>query len=101
MEHFARNKVRGGKLLCVRLNSEGGKLTSIRVSGDFFAYPESVIGRIEKALLGSDLSGRAQMRERINRAISEDDAELIGVDADSLLETIEMAVENGVASNTP
>jgi lipoate---protein ligase len=46
------HKVVGGKLIRLRLRLEDDVIKDIRITGDFFIYPESDIFRIEKALLG-------------------------------------------------
>jgi lipoate---protein ligase len=48
----AQRKVRGGKLLRVHLELEGGVVTAAEISGDFFLYPEDGLGALESALVG-------------------------------------------------
>ncbi|MEO7014621.1 MAG: biotin--protein ligase [Dokdonella sp.] len=45
-------KVPGGKLVVVDLDVSGGRLTSTRVSGDFFIEPDSALDTINAALDG-------------------------------------------------
>ncbi len=56
MEATARLKVPGGKMLSVRLEHDGLRITGAEVSGDFFLYPEESITVLEAALVGAPLS---------------------------------------------
>ena len=41
----------------MRLRTDKGKIKEIRITGDFFVYPETDIFDIEKDLLGKDING--------------------------------------------
>ena len=43
----------GSKLIRVNCVVENGNIKSIKISGDFFAYPEETISGIESALVGA------------------------------------------------
>lgn len=48
----AEYKVQGGKLIKVQLALQDGKISRIKITGDFFLHPEDVIEEIEEALKG-------------------------------------------------
>jgi lipoate-protein ligase A len=48
----AEYKVKGGKLIKVQLAVEDGRISRIKITGDFFLHPEDVIEEIEEALKG-------------------------------------------------
>jgi lipoate-protein ligase A len=52
LEASGRRKVPGGKLLAVRLDHDGDRVTSAELSGDFFLFPEESIAVVESALVG-------------------------------------------------
>ncbi|MHB1065531.1 MAG: lipoate--protein ligase family protein [Georgenia sp.] len=60
-------KVPGGKLVAVDVEVEDGRLTSPRLSGDFFLEPESALERIDAALEGMPADSSA---DQFSRAIS-------------------------------
>ncbi|RLE54824.1 MAG: lipoate--protein ligase family protein [Candidatus Methanomethylicota archaeon] len=45
---------KAAKLIKVKLNIENGKIKDIRITGDFFMYPEDAIRNLERALIGSE-----------------------------------------------
>jgi len=45
-------KVSGGKLLKVAVRSQGGTIEDIRITGDFFIYPEEALELLEAKLKG-------------------------------------------------
>jgi lipoate-protein ligase A len=52
-------KVPGGKLLRAKASSEGGRITFLQVSGDFFMNPETDLEELEKELLGGPSEEKA------------------------------------------
>ncbi len=50
-------RAKGGKLLRVALEWEGGTVGSISVHGDFFAHPEDAFDEAERGLAGCALDG--------------------------------------------
>jgi len=84
-------KVKGGKLLRVRAEAEEGRIRSVRITGDFFAYPEEVIEKLESELTGAEVS-RESIRDKVERVIAEVGATLIGVSAEDVVECVYRAV---------
>jgi len=48
----AEYKVPGGKLLCAETDVSEGKLSRVKVYGDFFMHPETAIEGLEEHLTG-------------------------------------------------
>jgi lipoate-protein ligase A len=95
---FARQKVRNGKLLTVRV-SFSEKIDGVEITGDFFVYPDEGLALVEKSVRGMDAdANKKEMSAVIATAIEKSGITLIGIDPDSIAETIRMAMQNGVAS---
>jgi len=82
-------KVPNGKLLKIFLdyNIENKLINNIRITGDFFAYPEESIDVIEKKLKDTSLT-KEDLLEKINSVIKKYNIKFIGLDAESLVEGI-------------
>lgn len=48
-------KVKGGKLIRAQVHFNGDTIRFIKITGDFFMYPEDAIMRIERGLVGKKL----------------------------------------------
>lgn len=93
MQSFAERKVSGGKLVGIELEY-GGSITGVKITGDFFIYPEESLQRIEKALVGLSASAdRKEIIDRIARVVAEEKAELIGVTPEAIADIMLMAVK--------
>jgi hypothetical protein len=46
-------KTPGGKLVVADFEVHEGRLAGVRISGDFFLYPEEALGQIDAALCGA------------------------------------------------
>jgi len=86
-------KVPWGKLLKITLEYDEKKnvITNIRITGDFFAYPEEALEHLEERLKNSSL-GRKELQEQISSIISEFHIEFIGLNAEALTQGIMMCV---------
>ena len=84
-------KVPQGKLLkiSVEYDEKNNMLRDIRITGDFFAYPEETIELMETKLRNV-LMEREQLQEKICTIITEYHIEFIGVDAEGLTQGILM-----------
>jgi len=82
-------KVPNGKLLKIFLdyNIENKLINNIRITGDFFAYPEESIDVIEKKLKDTSLT-KEDLLEKIISVIKKYNIKFIGLDAESLVEGI-------------
>ncbi len=79
-----KNVYKAGKLIKINLEYSD-KIETIRITGDFFAYPEEGIERIERELVGCPLE-KDGIRTRVMGAL--ENVEVFGFDADSLTEAI-------------
>lgn len=80
-------KVPNGKLLKIFLEDADSRIASIKITGDFFLYPEENIEKLEANLLGSELTKEA-LTSRVNEFISKTPTTFFGLDVDSLVSTI-------------
>ena len=87
-------KVPNGKLLKIFLdyNKKTNSITSISITGDFFAYPEEAIELIEKKLIDSKLE-KSILLEKITSTIEENNIEFIGLNAEGLTQGILMCLK--------
>ena len=85
MERVGVKKVRGGKLLKVKVVEEDGVIKEARISGDFFVHPEEAVEEIEGCLKNVNMNRVREVlkdfeRERTIRTVGfslEDIAEII------------------------
>ena len=88
----AVRKVAGGKLIRVNVSCSG-RLDQVKVLGDFFLFPEEVIFKIEAALSGASLPvDQAALVQKIDAVLAQNEAQLIGVGAEDIVQTLEEAV---------
>jgi hypothetical protein len=83
--------VPGGKLLYVRVEYDNNTLKNVQILGDFFAYPESGVRVIERALAGGKLE-KEGLIETIKNAMEDNGIELVGIDAEAIAGTIMRSV---------
>ncbi len=86
MQRTSVRKVSGGKLLKVRVSSEGGVLEEVRITGDFFVSPEEAVDAIEGALRGAHVS---RIGEVVRREAESREAVFLGFSLRDLVEMIE------------
>ena len=82
-------KVPNGKLIKIFLdyNSESNTIDSIQISGDFFAYPEDSIHKLEEKLKGKKME-KNEIFEVINSFAEKNQIEFIGIDPESITEAV-------------
>ena len=92
MKGRTMKKVAGGKLLVVDVDY-GDAIRSVRISGDFFLYPEEAITVLESAL--SRLSSRAPssaIRDALQKTALKNKIQPVGFTFDDLAETVQEAL---------
>jgi len=72
----------------VVMNMEREEVVEARISGDFFAYPEDVVWKLEEALKGAPIT---EVSARITAALKE--AKLVGCSPSDFAETIIEAIK--------
>lgn len=84
-------KIPNGKLLKIFLqyDEKNNSIDEIRITGDFFAYPEESIEIMENELKNASLD-RKKLLEKIQSVIKEHDIQFIGLHAEGLTEGILM-----------
>ena len=80
-------KVPNGKLLKVSLEKEGNKIKKITINGDFFAYPEDCIEKIESELVGKEVD-KERLESAIKNIITTNELKIVGFDETSLTAAI-------------
>ena len=87
-------KVPNGKLLKINLDfdEKTNNIENVRITGDFFAYPEEAIEKIEEGLKSTKLERRTLV-EKIQSIINENEIEFIGLDAEGLTQGILMCLK--------
>lgn len=78
-------KIPNGKLLKISLDldSRTNSIGSIKITGDFFAYPEEAIELLEDNLKDTRFN-RLELLDKINNVIDENKIEFIGINAEGL-----------------
>lgn len=84
-------KISGGKLVCIELWAEGGRVSRAQITGDFFLHPEERISELEGSLKGLPLSAsEGEVAARLRGALG--GAVLIGVSPEDLARMFVKAV---------
>lgn len=93
MKSFAERKVAGGKLVGVIVDYSE-EIDSIKIVGDFFLYPEDSLKKIEGVLVGlSVTTTKGELTSIINKVLTDEHAEFIGMTSEAVAETILDAVK--------
>jgi lipoate-protein ligase A len=86
-------KVPGGKLVVVDLDVVDGRLSDVRVSGDFFLEPDEALPAIDRALTGLPVASDAtHIAAAVGGALPEE-AVLLGFSADSVATAVRRALK--------
>ena len=80
------HKVAGGKLLRCEMDISDGKISSIKITGDFFMHPEEKIVELEAALTG--IKTEKDAIERVVDEFFKGEVEVIGAEADDFIALI-------------
>lgn len=80
-------KVPNGKLLKIFLEDSDGKISSIKITGDFFLYPEENVEKLEAALAGAALT-KEDLSAKITEFLKNTPTTFFGLDNESLVTTI-------------
>jgi len=81
-------KVRGGKLVRIKVEDREGKIAGIRIEGDFFVHPEEGLKAMESSLIGADPGDPEDMRRRLGAVVMELDLQLVGFSVDDIIALI-------------
>ncbi len=84
-----KRKIEGGKFARVKIVVEKGLVVSVKVTGDFFLYPEDTLEKIECSLRSMNLPFDAgEAERRIQKVLVEENAGLVGIAPRDLVEMI-------------
>lgn len=87
-------KVPNGKLLRIFLNYniEKNLILDLKITGDFFAYPEESIDILEKELLNIKIDSKILI-EKISSIVEKYNIQFIGLNIESLVDAILLCVQ--------
>lgn len=88
MDKVSQRKVKGGKFVKVKVSSDGGYITDVKITGDFFAHPEDAFEQVEKELKGMPVD---RVRATVESALG--GIVLVGLSKEDLIEMIEECLE--------
>lgn len=89
----AEHKVEGGKLIKVQLSEKNGKISKVKIMGDFFMHPEELIEELEKSLIGCTLN-EPEITKTIKNFIEKNNVTLLGVSPEDFAKCIMKAGES-------
>jgi hypothetical protein len=94
MKSKSTYKIPNGKLLKIFLdyNEKNQLINNIKITGDFFAYPEEAIEKMENELKNTKLDKNI-LNEKIKNIIQENDIEFIGLNSEGLTNGILMCLK--------
>ena len=87
----AEYKVPGGKLVEAEVNEKEGKITYIKISGDFFMHPETAIEELEKTLCNIPI---VEIKNQVNRFFNLNSISLFGIKSDDFVKVIKLALSS-------
>jgi len=95
VKNKASEKIAGGKLVRVEVDFSD-KVDFIKITGDFFMHPETVIDDIEKSLLSmSASSNENEIKDRIDRVLNQNNVTLYGVTSADIARVAKTALSGG------
>ena len=86
-------KMPGGKLVVADLKVRGGKLTNVRISGDFFLEPDAALTMIDVALEGLPAAAEGAHFAAMVRAALGPNVRMYGVSPEAVATAVQRAVE--------
>jgi lipoate-protein ligase A len=90
---FSQRKVRGGKLVRLRLIHDGEEIRSVRITGDFMVHPEEALEGMEMSLNGLPVEADMEIYlSRLDNEIEHHGAELIGFSSHDIAELVREAM---------
>ena len=93
----ANNIYKSKKLIKISLEYADSKIiSSIRITGDFFLYPEETLDQIEASLIGTKMD-RNSIKETIEKCLSYSEA--FGFNSESLTDAIVGCLHSNGNSN--
>ena len=88
----AEYKVKGGKMIRIQLVKKCSRIETLKITGDFFLHPETLIEQLERELKGLELNEN-DLAKFIKSLINREKATLLGASPEDIAKCIVMAVE--------
>ncbi len=97
MSTFLRGEMKtpGGKLVAVEFRVDGGHLTDVTITGDFFLYPEEALSQLAASLEGASVGGgKPEFSRRVDELLDlkKRDISLVGTSADAIATAVSRAL---------
>ncbi|MGH8126577.1 MAG: biotin--protein ligase [Rhodanobacteraceae bacterium] len=83
----------GGKLVVADLEVRNGKLTGVRISGDFFLEPDSALTMIDVALEGLPATAGSRHHAGMVEAALGPNVKMYGVSPEAIAVAVQRALE--------
>ncbi len=94
MESVFEEKISGGKLLRVKVNYDNNKINSVKITGDFFLYPEESIEEIENILANiSTNEDEKSILDKISSVVNKQKIEMIGINPEAIARAVKGAMK--------
>ena len=87
MDIAMERKVKGGKMVKIKARIEEGVIKDIKITGDFFVYPEVGVEDIEQAVIGLRRD-KEVIKNEIRKVLREKGIRLIGFSEEDVAEMI-------------
>ena len=87
-------KMPGGKLVVADLEVRNGKLTRVRISGDFFLEPDSTLTLIDVALEGSAADADSTQTAAVIQAALGPNVRMYGISPEAIAVAVQRALES-------
>lgn len=88
MNHRGEYKVPGGKLVVAEFSVVDGRLANVRITGDFFLFPEDAIHLLSQSLEGATVTATiGELVELIDSQLSSE-VEMLGIDSTAVAEAV-------------
>lgn len=88
MQHEILKKIPNGKLIRLKIDADE-TINQIKITGDFFLYPEESIEEIEKNIAGIAVNSPAEIyAQRIHQSLAAHGAAFIGVTTEDIANAI-------------
>ncbi len=87
-------KMPGGKLVVADLEVRNGKLTRVRISGDFFLEPDSALTMIDVALEGLPATADGPHHAAVIQAALGPNVRMYGVSPEAIAVAVQRALES-------
>ena len=95
MQQSITKKLPNGKLVRLFVEAQA-TVTSLKITGDFFAHPEECIEDMEQLLVGLPVTTLAkEIQEKLDEYVTENSILLVGLTTEALAGMIEEALKHG------